>query len=489
GAPLAGPRPTAGDAWHAWVDSLCAEPAGPRDSLVVALRICHALGAGARPGRAAGRAPWPQPPAADAADPGATVPPPDAAAGEGEGADPGAPDLTLLGAESQPGAGSGGALATPEVPPTTGPADAADAEGTPGPPAAGAARVDGRPARQRFVYDEWNHLTQRYLAGWCQVHEQRLQGDEVGFGREVRRRHATLARQVRRQFGAIRPEAWQRVHRTRDGDDFELDALVDAVVERRAGRIGDERLYLWRERAAREVAAAFLVDMSASTDFPVPDSDAAPAPAAEPEADDEHPMLYGGWFGAAAALPPAPRRRVIDVAKESLALMCDALHLLGDRHAVYGFSGRGRENVEFWVAKDFRDALTPRTWAALAAMQPRGATRMGAAVRHALAKLAREPARLKLLIIVSDGYPQDSDYGPKPAGRGLGNDDAEYGIQDTAQALREAERAGVIPFHVTIDPAGHDYLRRMCAEQRYLVIDDVRALPEALGKVYRALAT
>ena len=85
-----------------------------------------------------------------------------------------------------------------------------------------------------------------------------------------------------------------------------------------------------------------------------------------------------------------------------------------------------------------------------------------------------------MLIIISDGYPEDHDYGPHR------NDD-EYGIQDTAQALREAERQGVETFCVTIDPAGHDYLRRMCAPDRYLVIDDVSDLPAELSKVYRAL--
>ena len=107
-------------------------------------------------------------------------------------------------------------------------------------------------------------------------------------------------------------------------------------------------------------------------------------------------------------------------------------------------------------------------------------TRMGPAIRHTTTKLNRQPMRTKLLIMVSDGYPQDQDYGPDRT-------DAEYGLQDTAVALREAERAGISTFCITIDPAGHDYLRRMCPEQRYLVIDDVLALPGELAKVYRAL--
>jgi len=88
--------------------------------------------------------------------------------------------------------------------------------------------------------------------------------------------------------------------------------------------------------------------------------------------------------------------------------------------------------------------------------------------------------RQKVLIIVSDGYPEDTDYGPDRM-------DREYGILDTARSLQEAERAGISTFCITIDPAGNDYLRRMCLPHRYLVIDDVTALPAELTKVYRAL--
>jgi nitric oxide reductase activation protein len=253
------------------------------------------------------------------------------------------------------------------------------------------------------------------------------------------------------------------------------------VIDRRAGHATDERLYMRRDRALRDVAAAFLLDMSASTDIPVPDPD-APPPAPEPAppaGEEDSPYL---WTVALAQDDGdrTPVRRVIDVGRESMALMCEALQTLGDRYAIYGFSGYGRDHVEFYVAKEFDDRLSARTWAAIGAMEPRKSTRMGPAIRHALAKLERQPTRMKVLVIVSDGFPQDCDYGPDR------NDD-EYGVQDTARALLEASRAGVETFLVTIDPTGHDYLRRMCADERYMIIDEVADLPEALTKVYRAL--
>ena len=161
-------------------------------------------------------------------------------------------------------------------------------------------------------------------------------------------------------------------------------------------------------------------------------------------------------------------------------MLCESLETLGDRHAIYGFSGRGRHEVEFLVAKEFGDRPSARTWSALGAMQPMSYTRMGPAIRHAAAKLAAQAARTRILLVISDGYPQDEDYGPD-------RNDSNYGIHDTARALREAEAIGITTFCITVDPAGHDYLRLMTPEQRYLVIDDIAALTPELEKIYGAL--
>lgn len=326
-----------------------------------------------------------------------------------------------------------------------------------------------------FLYDEWDFHHQSYIKGWCRLYEYRLKGEDYNFIRDVRRRHAVLAHQVKRRFRFIKPESLRRTRRVSDGDELEIDGVIEAVIDRRAGHATDEYVYVRRDRALRDVSAAFLLDMSASTGYPIPDTNPPP-----PEPDTgEYPMhLYDS--NDDPLKPAPPKRSVIDVAKESLALMCDALGTLGDSYAIYGFSGSGREKVEFHVAKEFEDRLSSATWTALAAMKPLNSTRMGPAIRHALTKLKRQPARMKVLIVVSDGYPQDHDYGPSRI-------DDEYGIQDTARALQEAKEQGVQAFCVTIDPSGHDYLQRMCDGNRYLVIDEVDDLPGELTKVYRTL--
>lgn len=326
-----------------------------------------------------------------------------------------------------------------------------------------------------YLYDEWDHTQRSHRVAWCRVIERKLVGDDFSFIGDVRRRYAALATKVRRQFSFLRPDGWVRVHHADEGDELDIDAVIEAIIDRRTGHAVDDRLHIRRERAARDVATAFLVDLSASTSSPLKGEEAPPF-----DPDEEIEYRFGG-IGTSMLPVPEPRRSILDVAKESVALMCDALDRLGDRHAVYGFSGEGRHAVDFHIAKDFDDRTSGATWASIAAMSALRYTRMGPAVRHATAKLAAQPCRTKLLIVISDGYPQDIDYGPT---RG----DKEYGLQDTARALQDARNAGIATYCVTIDPAGHDYLRRMCPDRSYVVIDDVPSLPAELARLYGKLA-
>ncbi len=157
--------------------------------------------------------------------------------------------------------------------------------------------------------------------------------------------------------------------------------------------------------------------------------------------------------------------------------MAQALEEIGDLYAIYGFSGHGRDCVEFFDVKSFDEPLTQAVRARIGAIEPQRSTRMGAALRQAITKLRSVASRAKHLILLSDGFPQDFDYGEDRRSN-------VYGLRDTAMALREAQQAGVRPFCITVDRAGHDYLREMCEASRYLVIDDLAALPRELPKIY-----
>jgi hypothetical protein len=311
-------------------------------------------------------------------------------------------------------------------------------------PPATAPRPAGSERDERaFFYDEWDHLISDYRPRWCRLYERHVDGDSGEFFARSLTDHAALLPEVRRQFQRIRPEMYRPIRGLEDGEDFDLNAVTDARADVRARRPASTRLYRARVREARDVATLFLLDMSASTDEPL-----------------------------------GPRRRIIDALKDALVVMTEALDELGDAYAIYGFSGQGRENVEFYLVKGFGEALGPGVKARIGGILPKRSTRMGTALRHASRKLGAVGARAKHLMLLSDGFPQDDDYGEDRRSH-------VYGIRDTAVALREADATGITSFCITVDRAGHDYLREMCDPSRYMVIDDITALPRELPKIYR----
>jgi nitric oxide reductase activation protein len=232
------------------------------------------------------------------------------------------------------------------------------------------------------------------------------------------------------------------------------------------------------------VSALFLLDMSASTDDVLPESvdpDQAKVGtvAADEEEVDDFPYLH---YPRQDYVPPKKMRRIIDLEKESVVLMAEALEELGDNYSICGFSGYGRDQVDYYVCKSFNERYQAEVKGRLGAIKPCRSTRMGPAIRHATRELARTESRIKALIIISDGYPQDFDYGSDRNSR-------EYGMQDTSKALNEARHKGVQTFCLTVDQSGHDYLRDMCPDQQYMVIRDLAQLPHELSKVYQGLTT
>ena len=236
-----------------------------------------------------------------------------------------------------------------------------------------------------------------------------------------------------------------RVRNLPDGDELDIDRLIEATVDRRMGVEPTDRLYTQRHRQERDVAVAFLLDLSSSTN----------------ESADGSP------------------RRIIDVEKEALIVAAEALNALGDRFAIWGFSGYGRDNVSFFVAKEFEDPWDDRARERIGRMTFKMENRDGAAIRHATRKLVDAPARVRLLFLLSDGRPLDC---------GCDHYFDRYAQEDTRVALREARKAGVHPFCITVDPTGPQYLARMYGEVAYTVIDRVEALPSRLLAVYRKLA-
>jgi len=321
-----------------------------------------------------------------------------------------------------------------------------------------------------YAYDEWDYVAADYRRNWCRLREIRVDGDGGDFFEATLLRYAELLPQVRRNFQRIRPASFRMVRGLEDGDEIDLERTIESRVARRMGEVPDNRVYKARKKEARDVATLFLLDMSASTDEPIH---------REPPRFGQNDDDNDDWTKTWQRRPQQPQRprRIIDVNKEALVIMAQALEEIGDSYAIMGFSGHGRDNVEFYVIKEFDNELTDEVKARVGAVEPKRSTRMGTAIRHVREKFKDVASRAKHVMLLSDGFPQDFDYGHDRRSNA-------YGIQDTMVALKELEMSGVLPFCITVDRTGHDYLRQMCSASRYLVIEDITSLPRQLPKIY-----
>ena len=330
-----------------------------------------------------------------------------------------------------------------------------------------------------FRYDEWDYLNRTYLRAWCRVFEQPLGTDGEDDIAPLKAVIRAYQNTVQRQLEQIRPTGLERIRRVQDGDELDLNAVIEARQDIRAGQSADERVYSRKERVQRDVSAIFLVDLSASTDDPIH----PPEPRDWSNYKEDESDTRAGWYASFDEIeeePEEPGRKIIDLEREAMVVMAAALEALGDSYGIYGFSGYSKDNVELFIAKEPDDAFSHTTLKSIAAMAPKGSTRMGPAIRHATQKLMNTGSAMKVLMVISDGFPQDCDYGPV-----RGNHD--YGVEDTAKALQESQQKGIETFCMTVDKSGHDYLKRMCPDERYMIIEEMEDLPSQLTKVYAAL--
>jgi nitric oxide reductase NorD protein len=286
-----------------------------------------------------------------------------------------------------------------------------------------------------LLYDEWDFRRRDYRKAWCALFESDVPRGDAAFVAAVRAQFAGQIAQLRRRFEALRGEE-KLLKREHEGDDLDFDAVVEACADRRTGIEVTERLFTDRRRAERNIAVMFMVDMSGST---------------------------RGWIN--------------ECERTALVMLCEALEALGDRYAIYGFSGWSRKRCEIYRIKGFEERYSDGVRARIAGVEAKDYTRMGVAIRHLTKLLNEVEAKTRILFTLSDGKPDDFIDGY----RGV------YGIEDTRQALAEARQSGVHPFCITIDETARDYLPRMYGPASWVLIDDVRKLPLKAADVYRRL--
>lgn len=253
---------------------------------------------------------------------------------------------------------------------------------------------------------------------------------------------AATAKKLRGQFAALAPQRrWLKAQP--DGPELDIDACVRNLGDRSSGHTPETGGYLAQARCERDLACLLLADLSMSTDAPISDN-----------------------------------HRIIDVIRDSLLLFSEALTATGDRFGIYGFSSLRRQRIRFHLLKDFNQRYDGLARGRILAIKPGFYTRMGAAIRQAASILAEQAAGRRLLLIITDGKPNDLDVY-----------DSRYGIEDTRMAVHEARRMGLTPFCVTIDREAGTYLPYLFGPAGFCVIRKPEELPRRLPLLYVQLTS
>ncbi len=295
-------------------------------------------------------------------------------------------------------------------------------------------------ASVELSYPEWDYRLPGYRHPGARVKLEPAAAGSADWVAETMRMHRAMCDDIRRNFEMLRA-ARLRTRKQPDGDDIDIEAYVEARADLEAGLPMAQGVYQSARLTRRDMAITLLIDISGSTD---------------------------SWISA--------QRRVIDVEREALLLVCHALQGLGEPYSVLAFSGEGRSNVVVREIKDFDEPFGEGVACRIAAIEPEHYTRAGAALRHATARLVRRPARHRLLLLLSDGKPNDND-----------EYDGRYGAEDMRQSVTEARLQGIYPFCLTIDRQAAGYLPRVFGAHHYAMLHRPELLPVALLEWMRRL--
>ena len=303
------------------------------------------------------------------------------------------------------------------------------------PPDAPARRTTEAPAEGEpgLSYPEWDYRIDAYREPGATIRRLPAQAGPQQWVDRTLAEHRSMLDTIRRRFEMLHAQR-TRLRKQLDGDELDLEIYIDSYADVRAGLPMAQALYQTHRRAKRDMAIMLLIDVSGSTD---------------------------GWISA--------NRRVIDVEREALLLVCIALERMGEPYSVQAFSGQGPHAVIVRTIKRFDEQYNNDIARRIAALEPEQYTRAGAAIRHASAMLMREPAVHRLLLLLSDGKPNDVD-----------RYDGSYGVEDTGQAVTEARLQGIFPFCLTVDRHAANYLPAMFGARQYALLSKPELLPTVL---------
>jgi nitric oxide reductase NorD protein len=296
---------------------------------------------------------------------------------------------------------------------------------------AGAAEME----LSRFTYPEWDRRIERLRPDWCTVIEklpvwQGISAVQNSPGRSERSSPIALPHATR--FSRTR-----RLRRQWEGDDIDLNAAIDVMVQRRSQLHPEPRLFLGAGRERVLSSILVLLDLSESTNDRVSS-------------------------GAMSLL---------DIEKQAALWLAESVLQGADHLAVHGFSSNTRDEVYYYRLLEFGSALTPASRGMISEVQARYSTRMGAALRHATMLLQQEPHSQRAILLVTDGAPSDIDV-----------HEPNYLTEDARAAVIEARNAGVQTHCIAVDAGDDSYVQRIFGWRNFSMVQDAHSLPVQLQR-------
>jgi len=224
------------------------------------------------------------------------------------------------------------------------------------------------------------------------------------------------------------------------GDEINIDTWIDYRGHQNRSN-HPQRFFQTYERKMRDMSTLILADVSLSTEAGI-----------------------------------TQEIRVIDMIQDALMVFSESLYRLQDRFAIYTFSSIKNTKVNFHIIKNFKEQYSDDIRGRIHGIKPGYYTRMGAGIRESAKILEKQQSANKLLLILSDGKPNDVD-----------RYDGRYGIEDTKKAIEEVKKKGITPFCITIDIDAKEYLPYLFGRNSYAVIRDAKKLPKVLPEIYMNL--
>jgi nitric oxide reductase NorD protein len=292
------------------------------------------------------------------------------------------------------------------------------------------------PIGKGFFLDEWDYKKNAYLINYVKIKPIITTNIQAI---QIPKRLTKIVKRVQSELDLMELDRIKKTNLSY-GDEVNIDSWIDYQGhQNKEGH--NQKFFETFEKKTRDMSTLILADVSLSTEAGI-----------------------------------TSEIRVIDMIKDGLMVFSEALERLQDRFAIYAFSSLKNTNVRFHIIKNFKEKYSNLILGRIDAIKPGYYTRLGAAIRESAKILNNQKSANKLLLIVSDGKPNDVD-----------RYDGRYGIEDTKKAIMEAKKKGITPFCVTIDLEAKDYLTHLFGKNGFVVIRDTKKLPKVLPEIYMNL--